>query len=39
VMQNCASGSDKFYLLTNAGQIVTAFNTIGTDLKKLRLAK
>lgn len=39
VMQNCASGSDKFFLLTSAGEIVTAFNSIGTDLKKLRLAK
>jgi len=39
VMQNCASGADKFFLLTSAGEIVTASNNIGTDLKKLRLAK
>jgi hypothetical protein len=39
LLQNCASGSDKFFLLTNAGEIVTAFNSIGTYLKKLRLAK
>jgi hypothetical protein len=39
VMQNCASGADKFFLLTSAGEIVTAFNNIGTDLKRLRLAK
>jgi len=39
VMQNCASGADKFFLLTSAGEIVTAFNNVDTDLKKLRLAK
>jgi hypothetical protein len=39
VTHNCASSADKFYLLTSAGEIVTAFNNIGRDLKKLRLAK
>ena len=39
LLQNCASGSDKFYLLTSADQIVTAFNTIGTNLTKLYIAQ
>jgi Flp pilus assembly protein TadG len=39
LLQNCASGSDKFFLLTSANQIVTAFNTIGTNLTKLYVAK
>ena len=39
VMQNCASGSNKFFLLTAADQIVTTFNTIGTNLSKLRVAQ
>ena len=39
LLQNCASGSDKFFLLTSADQIVTAFNTIGTNLTKLYVAK
>jgi hypothetical protein len=39
LLQNCASGSDRFFLLTKADEIVTTFATIGTNLKKLRLAK
>ncbi|QIG92592.1 MULTISPECIES: TadE/TadG family type IV pilus assembly protein [unclassified Bradyrhizobium] len=39
VLQNCASSADKFYMLTSSTQIVTAFNSIGTALSKLRLAK
>jgi hypothetical protein len=39
VLQNCASSSDKFFMLTSSSQIVTTFNTIGTALSKLRLAK
>jgi Flp pilus assembly protein TadG len=39
LLQNCASSSDKFFLLTSADQIVTTFNTIGTNLTKLYLAK
>jgi hypothetical protein len=34
--QNCASSTDKFYLLT---QMTTTFNTIGTNLTKLRVAQ
>ncbi|WP_338827266.1 pilus assembly protein [Bradyrhizobium sp. 27S5] len=39
VLQNCASSADKFYMLTSSTQIVSAFNSIGTALSKLRLAK
>jgi len=39
LLQNCASDSTKFFLLTSASEIVTTFNTIGTNLTKLRVAK
>jgi Flp pilus assembly protein TadG len=39
LLQNCASTSDKFFVLTSANQIVTTFNTIGTNLSKLYVAK
>ena len=39
LLQNCASTSDKFFLLTSANQIINAFNTIGTNLTKLHVAK
>jgi Flp pilus assembly protein TadG len=39
LLQNCASSSDKFWMLTSASQILTTFNTIGTNLTKLRVAK
>ena len=43
IMQNCASNTsgttDHFYLLTNSNDIITTFNTIGTNLTKLRVAK
>jgi len=39
LLQNCASTSDKFFLLTSASQIVTTFDTIGTALTKLRVAQ
>lgn len=39
VLKNCASSPDKFFMLTSSTQIVTTFNTIGTALSKLRLAK
>jgi Flp pilus assembly protein TadG len=39
LLQNCASSSDKFFLLTSADAIVTTFNQIGTALTNLRLAK
>lgn len=39
LLQNCASSSDKFFLLTSANEIVTTFNAIGTDISKLYVAK
>src|SRR5664280_1262500 len=39
LLQNCASTSDKFYLLTSASQIITAFTQIGTNLSQLRVAR
>jgi hypothetical protein len=39
LLQNCASDSSKFFLLTSASQIVTTFQQIGTNLTQLRIAK
>jgi hypothetical protein len=39
LLQNCASSADKFYLLTSAGGIKTAFAKIGTELTKLRVSQ
>lgn len=39
LMQNCASSSDKFYMLTASNQIAGVFTSIGTALTKLRVAK
>jgi hypothetical protein len=39
LLQNCASGSDKFFMLTSADQIVATFQVIGTGLTKLRIAR
>src|SRR5579871_222251 len=39
LLQNCASDADKFFLLTSASEIITTFNTIGTNISRLRIAK
>lgn len=39
LLQNCASSSDKFWMVTSASDLGTVFNTIGTNLTKLRVAK
>ncbi len=39
VLQDCASDSSKFFYLTSSSQISGVFNTIGTNLSKLRIAK
>ena len=39
LLQNCASDSTKFFLLTSANQITATFTAIGTELTKLRVAK
>ena len=38
-LQTCASSPDKFVELKSASQMVTAFNTIATELTKLRIAQ
>jgi len=35
----CASGLQNFFLVTSANQTVSVFNTIGTSLSKLRVAR
>jgi hypothetical protein len=39
VLQYCASGSENFYLVKSADQTLTVFNSIGTSLAELRVAK
>lgn len=39
LLQQCASDSTKFFYLTSSSQIVTTFNTIGTNLSNLYVAK
>jgi Flp pilus assembly protein TadG len=39
VLQYCASGTDKFFHVTSASQTISAFNSIGTSLSRLRVAK
>ncbi len=39
LLQQCATDSSKFFLLTSSNQIVTTFNSIGTGLQKLHLSK
>jgi Mg-chelatase subunit ChlD len=38
LLQNCATDSSKFFLLTSSTEIVTTFGQIGTALTNLRLA-
>jgi Flp pilus assembly protein TadG len=38
-LQSCASDTKKYFSLTTAGQIVTAFNSIGTELANLHLSR
>jgi Flp pilus assembly protein TadG len=39
LLQNCASDSTKFWMLTTASSINSVFTAIGTNLTKLRVAK
>jgi hypothetical protein len=39
LLQNCATDSTKFFLLTTANQIITTFNTIGRNISKLHIAR
>jgi len=39
VLQYCATDASKFFLLYSANQVITTFNTIGTSLSQLRVAR
>jgi Flp pilus assembly protein TadG len=39
ILQNCASKPSMYFALTQANEIVTTFNQIGTQLSKLRIAR
>jgi Flp pilus assembly protein TadG len=39
VLQYCASDPSKFFLLYSASQVITAYNSIGTSLSQLRVAR
>ena len=39
VLQYCASGTGNFYPITSANQTASVFNSIGTSLSKLRVAR
>lgn len=39
LLQQCASTTDKFFLLTSASQMVSTFQQIGTNLSNLRIAQ
>ena len=39
VLQYCASGTNNFYVVTSASQTLSVFNSIGTSLAKLRVAR
>lgn len=39
VLQNCASDSSKFFVLTSASALITTFNQIGSQLSQLRIAQ
>ena len=39
LLRNCASTSDKFFLLTSSSDIVTTFNQIAAGLSKRRVAE
>jgi Flp pilus assembly protein TadG len=39
ILQYCASGSNNFFMLTDASQVITTFNSIGTSLTKLRVSR
>ncbi len=38
LLQDCASGPSNFFLLTSADEIVSTFDSIGTELSQLRVA-
>ena len=39
LLKNCASGTDKFWMVTTSSGLNTVFNAIGTNLSQLRIAQ
>lgn len=39
LLENCASGKDKFWMITSASELGAVFTAIGTNLTQLRVAK
>jgi hypothetical protein len=39
LLQSCASGTDKFWMITSAADLTTVFNKIGTNISRLRVAQ
>jgi Flp pilus assembly protein TadG len=39
LLQQCASDSSKFFLLTSSSEIITTFNSIGTSISQLHLSR
>ena len=39
ILQYCASGASNFFMLTSASEVISTFNTIGTSLSQLRVAR
>jgi Flp pilus assembly protein TadG len=39
ILQYCASGASNFFMLTTASEVLSTFNSIGTSLSKLRVAR
>lgn len=39
LLKNCATSPDKFWMITSAADLGTVFNTIGTNITKLRVAQ
>ena len=39
LLRNCASDPSKYFYLTSADQLISTFDTIGTNLTRLRIAK
>jgi Flp pilus assembly protein TadG len=39
ILQYCASDSSNFFMLTSASEVISAFNSIGTSLAQLRIAR
>jgi Flp pilus assembly protein TadG len=39
ILQSCATDAGHFFMLTSATEVISTFNTIGTSLSKLRVAR